>query len=105
MRGSVDVFHCVRVRRSDKHARVSMTNRLLPLALLIGSIAPLPLAIAGGPVVEPGVAFVTEDAVDHNAAIPIAYAAATCGSNTASYLAELLTVFPTNAKVTKHWPD
>src|SRR5256885_11732570 len=26
-------------------------------------------------------------------------------SNTASYLAELLDVFPTEAKVTKHWPD
>src|SRR5947207_11930389 len=82
-----------------------MTKRTLAIALLLDSIARVSHAIAAGPVVEPGVAFVAGDAVDHNGPIPVAYAAATCGSNTASYLAELLDVFPTNAKVTKHWPD
>src|SRR5205085_8123440 len=98
-------FHCVRVFRSGNHARESMTKHTGLVVLLAASIARVEFAIAGGPVVEPGVAFVTEAATDHNGDIPVAYAAATCGSNTASYLAELLTVFPTNAKVTKHWPD
>src|ERR1051326_2830459 len=84
---------------------VSMTKRTLAIAVLLDSIARAPHAMAAGPVVEPGVAFVTGAAVDHNRPIPAAYAAETCGSNSASYLAELLDVFPTNAKVTKHWPD
>jgi hypothetical protein len=75
--------------------------RLLLVAVLLRASA----AVAGGPVVEPGVAFVAEAAVARNGPIPVANAEQTCGSNTASYLAELLDVFPTDAKVTKHWPD
>lgn len=62
-------------------------------------------AASGGPVTEPGVSFVTTAALAANRTIPLPSALQTCGSNTASYLAELLNVFPTDAKVTKHWPD
>ena len=49
-----------------------MTQRRLATGWLLGSIAGVPLAIAAGPVVEPGVAFVTQAAVDHNGTVPVA---------------------------------
>ena len=72
------------------------------LATLLGTPT---IATALGPVIAPGIAFETESAVAANGPIPTANALATCGSNTDSYLAELLHVFPSDAKVTKHWPD
>src|SRR5438874_2312500 len=77
----------------------------LATATLVGVLGTASLALAGGPVVEPGLAFVADDAIAANGPIPAANAEQTCGSNTESYIAELLHVFPTDAKVTKHWPD
>src|SRR5438093_1076087 len=83
-----------------------MTRRTLAIAFLLFS-ARVPLAIAAGPVVEPGVAFVTGDAVDHNGPIPLAYAAETCCSSTSSYLAHLLDAFVPRAgdriALLRHW--
>jgi len=86
------------------HPRRSLAGivRRTALVTLLGMPA---IARAGGPVTEPAIAFDAASAVAANGPIPTTNALATCGSNTDSYLAELLHVFPTDAKVTKHWPE
>jgi len=91
-------------RGAGMHPRRSLAGivRRTALVTLLGMPA---IARAGGPVTEPAIAFDAASAVAANGPIPTTNALATCGSNTDSYLAELLHVFPTDAKVTKHWPE
>src|SRR5205807_1368897 len=94
----------LRYAGAGMHPRRSLAGivRRTALVTLLGMPA---IARAGGPVTEPAIAFDAASAVAANGPIPTTNALATCGSNTDSYLAELLHVFPTDAKVTKHWPE